>query len=109
MLRVLATMASLAITTIAQADAPLLRSCVGAADSQWCEEAHAMYRKHGPRPADHTGMRNIAYCQWTGCGGAFRIDRAGSCALRRDIMRRFVGRTDGSDDLHFANCVKAGH
>jgi hypothetical protein len=24
-------------------------------------------------------------------------------------MRRFVGRTDGSDDLHFANCVKAGH
>jgi hypothetical protein len=53
-------------------------------------------------------MRNIAYCQWTGCGGGFQINRAESCSLRRRIMRSGFRTIDGNDELHFANCVKAG-
>ncbi|WP_420104124.1 hypothetical protein [Bosea sp. (in: a-proteobacteria)] len=109
MLRALTVCAAVTVPLIAHADPPQLRDCAGAADRQWCQEAHAMVRKYGPKPTDYVGMRNIAYCQWTGCGGGFVVDRAGSCALRRQIMVKFAGRTDGSDDMHFANCVKAGH
>lgn len=68
-----------------------------------------MYRKHGPQPTDYAGMRNIAYCLWTGCGGGFEVNRRESCIFRRHIMLNHVGKTDGSDDMHFANCVKAGY
>lgn len=109
MVRLLVVAAFFGTCAAARAEAPALQDCRGAADRQWCEEAHAMLRKHGPRPSDYTGMRNIAYCQWTGCGGGFVVDRAGSCSLRRRIMQKFAGRTDRNDDLHFASCVNAGH
>lgn len=105
---VLALAALVVLASGAASAQPKLLDCSQARDRAWCEDAHAMYRKHGPRPTDHTGMRNIAYCLWTGCGGGFEVDRRQSCIFRRHIMLNHVGKTDGSDDMHFANCVKVG-
>lgn len=89
--------------------APRLLDCARSSEPDICRQAQSQYREERANPNDYTSMRNVAYCLWTGCDGAFAIDRAGSCKIRRSIMDRHRNVRDGNDDMHFANCVRAGH
>lgn len=89
--------------------APQLLDCARSPLPDLCKEAQVDYtRKWSRSPTEYGNMRNIAYCLWTGCDRAFQPDRRASCVIRRHIMLNHVGKTDRSDDTHFANCVSAG-
>lgn len=88
--------------------APELLDCSRSSQAEWCRQAQEQYRAERATRREYTPMRNVAYCLWTGCDGAFRINRKESCAIRRQIMKQHSRQVDGSDEMHFSNCVQAG-
>lgn len=88
--------------------APKLLDCATSSEPDWCRQSQTQYREERSNAGGYTPMRNVAYCLWTGCDGAFAIDRKQSCALRRQIMQKHRKQVDGNDEIHFANCVSSG-
>ena len=82
--------------------------CERAEQPAFCRASQAQQREEEDafRRRDYTAMRNRAFCLWTGCDGAVKIDRASSCVVRRVIMRH--PQADRGDETHLANCVRAG-
>lgn len=89
--------------------APELLDCSRSSQPSYCQQAQEQYRSERAKARDYTPMRNVAYCLWTGCDGAFRVDRKESCTIRRQVMKQHSKKVDGNDELHFANCVQAGY
>lgn len=56
---------------------------------------------------EYQGMRDVAYCQWTGCDGAVVVNRSSSCAWRRMIM--ITGRADPGDEANLSTCRRNGY
>jgi hypothetical protein len=86
----------------------LYLDCARAEQPEWCRASQAQQREeeNAFRRRDYTAMRNRAFCLWTGCDGAVKIDRSSSCVVRRVIMRH--PQADRGDESHLANCVRAG-
>lgn len=89
--------------------APELLDCSRSSEPTYCRQSQEQYRAERAKAREYTPMRNVAYCQWTGCDGAFRINRQESCGIRRQVMKQHPKKVDGNDELHFANCVQAGY
>lgn len=104
---VLVILIASAATVCAQA-LPSFQQCRGDAA---CEASHQQLRGEaaGARHGDYGAMRNVAFCLWTGCDGAVKIDRKASCQWRRAIMRQHARTVDGGDEAHFARCVSHGY
>lgn len=109
MIRTLLTVSLLALANLAEAAPLRFEDCSKASQPTWCKQAQDQLRDAEKSPRTYQNMRNIAYCQWTGCDQAVAIDPLASCTLRRAIMKDHRTRLDSNDELHFANCVKAGH
>lgn len=104
----LTAVALLALTAPALAQSPKMLNCSNAKAADDCRQAQAQYRSEAAGPKSYTSTRNVAYCLWTGCDGAFAIDRKASCQIRRSIMKQYPKDIDRGDEQHFANCVNAG-
>ena len=110
---VLSSSASFAQGSAQSATAPVLKSCDGASDRQWCEINRAKMQREAPalRSRDYQAMRNAAFCQWDGCDGSVELNRRSACAWRRLIMQMHYkpgGPADRSDESNLGLCVSAG-
>lgn len=88
--------------------APQPLDCSRSGEPDLCRQAQAQYQAERKNAGDYGPMRNAAFCLWTGCDGAFRVNRKEACQIRRQIMKRHARQVDRSDEQHFANCVQAG-
>ena len=55
--------------------APKLLNCAASSEPDWCRQSQTQYQEERSNAGGYTPMRNIAYCLWTGCDGAFAVDR----------------------------------
>ena len=93
--------------------APVILGCGSTSDKVLCESEIVSLRGEGARLArgDYQAMRNAAFCQWTGCDGLVIVNRASSCAWRRQIIKKHYkdgGEADRTDESHLGACSRAG-
>lgn len=87
----------------------LYLDCSRAANPSLCRENQEQQRReeNGFRARDYQAMRNRAYCLWSGCDGAVKIDRKSACVVRRYIMRH--PKADAGDEANLVPCIRGGY
>lgn len=87
----------------------LYLDCARASNPVLCRENQAQQRSEEGqfRARQYTAMRNRAFCLWTGCDGAVKIDRKSACIVRRYIMRH--PDADAGDESNLAMCIRGGY